>query len=399
MRRPPVPRPAIAALPVSKIRAVANAALGKPGVLPFWFGESDQVTPEHVRAAAIASLQAGDTFYTHNYGVPALRDALSTYLQRLHGGTITRDRIIVTSAGISALMIAMQAILSPGDRVVVLAPTWPSLTEIPSVLGAVPHRVHLTATADGFQLLLDDLLEAITPNTRLVILNSPANPTGWTIPAEQRAPILDRCREVGAWIICDDVYERLLINSAELCSPSFLPMIDAEDRVISVNSFSKAWAMTGWRLGWMVAPTAMTPELAKLLEFNTSCAPGFVQAGGLAALTHAAEHEEQDLRAFRARLDAQASRLVAGLKTLPGVLAPPPAGGMYLFLRIEGWTDSLATATRLIDEAGLGLAPGAAFGPAGEGWLRWCFASTPERLDAGIARLADWLAKQGSKRA
>ncbi|MFM8355452.1 MAG: pyridoxal phosphate-dependent aminotransferase [Gammaproteobacteria bacterium] len=394
MRHPPLPRPAIAALPVSKIRAVANAALGKPGVLPFWFGESDRVTPDHVRAAAIASLDAGETFYTHNFGVPELRDALSSYLQVLHGHPIARDRIIVTSAGISGLMIAMQAILSPGDRVVVLAPTWPSLTEIPSILGAVTHRVGLTATPDGFALALDDLLSAITPDTRLVLLNSPANPTGWTIDPEHRAPILDRCREVGAWLICDDVYERLLINSSDAVAPSFLPLIDEADRVISVNSFSKAWAMTGWRLGWMVAPAAMAPELGKLLEFNTSCAPGFVQAGGLAALAHGARHGEPDLQAFRARLNTQAGRLTAGLKTLSGIFAPPPAGGMYRFVNIEGCPESLTTATRLIDEAGLGLAPGAAFGPAGEGWLRWCFASTPERLDEGIERLAGWLARR-----
>jgi aspartate/methionine/tyrosine aminotransferase len=383
-------RAAIRALPASRIRLIANAALGRADVLPFWFGESDQVTPEPVRAAAIAALSAGRTFYTHNLGEPALREALAAYLGALHECPFERDSIIVTSSGISALMVTMQALLDPGQKVLMPAPTWPGLSEIPAILGARVETVPLAPGPGGWTLDLESLLDALSSDVRLLVLNSPNNPTGWVLDPAHRAPILERCRETGTWIICDDVYERLPIDSATDCTPSFLPLLSEEDRVISINSFSKAWLMTGWRLGWVVAPKAIAADLGKLIEFNTSCAPAFVQAGALQALGE----DPGDFRQRRTALQAQAHTLLAGLRELPGLLVPPPSGGMYVFLRINEETDSVATALRLIDEAGLGLAPGSAFGPEGEGWLRWCFASEPARLNEGLDRFARWLRRR-----
>ena len=380
-------RAAIRALPASRIRLIANAALGRSDVLPFWFGESDQVTPEPVRTAAIAALSAGRTFYTHNLGEPALREALADYLGTLHARRFERDSIIVTSSGISALMVTMQALLDPGQRVLMPAPTWPGLSEIPAILGARVETVPLESGPNGWTLNLESLLTALSSDIRLLVLNSPNNPTGWVLDPAHRAPILERCRETGTWIICDDVYERLPIDSSTDCTPSFLPLISAGDRVISVNSFSKAWLMTGWRLGWIVAPPTIAADLGKLIEFNTSCAPGFVQAGALEAL----REDPHQFRARRAALQARADELMTGLNGLPGLVVPPPKGGMYVFLRINGEQDSVATALRLIDEAGLGLAPGSAFGTAGEGWLRWCFAARPERLAEGLDRFGRWL--------
>jgi aspartate/methionine/tyrosine aminotransferase len=380
-------RATIRTLPASRIRLIANAALGRSDVLPFWFGESDQVTPEPVRAAAIEALSAGRTFYTHNLGEPALRDALADYLSTLHARPFERDSIIVTNSGISALMVTMQALLDPGQRVLIPAPTWPGLSEIPTILGAQVETVPLEPGPNGWTLNLEALLTALSADVRLLVLNSPNNPTGWVLDPAHRAPILERCRETGTWIICDDVYERLPIDSSTDCTPSFLPLISAEDRVISVNSFSKAWLMTGWRLGWIVAPRTIAADLGKLIEFNTSCAPAFVQAGALQALAE----DPYQFKERRAALQARAGELLAGLKNFPGLLVPPPTGGMYVFLRIRGEQDSVATALRLIDEAGLGLAPGSAFGAAGEGWLRWCFASRPERLADGLDRFGRWL--------
>jgi aspartate/methionine/tyrosine aminotransferase len=235
------------------------------------------------------------------------------------------------------------------------------------------------------------LLDAITPDTRLVLLNSPNNPTGWTLPAEDRGPLLEHCRRRGVWLLGDDVYERLVFDPALNSAPSLLAIADPDDRLISTNSFSKAWLMTGWRLGWIVAPKALQADLGKLLEYNTSCAPDFVQVGGLAAI----EQGEPHVQALRADLRRKRDRLVAGLSALPGVTASSADGGMYAFFRMTGGDDSVALAKQLIAEAGLGLAPGAGFGPEGEGWLRWCFANADERLDEGLARLGAWLTRPG----
>lgn len=390
----PRARAAVTALAASKVREVANAGFGRTDVMRFWFGESDATTPAYIRDAAIAALAGGRTFYTHNNGNADLRSALADYLTRLHGRPVGQDRITVTSAGISALMISMQALLDPGDRVVAVSPVWPNLVEIPRILGAEVVRVGLTPGVDAWTLDLDRLIDTITPATRLVLVNSPANPTGWMLDPSARDTLLDHCRRLGVWLLGDDVYERLVLDPAVDRAPSILAAAEPDDRVIAVNSFSKAWLMTGWRLGWIAAPPSLETDLGKLVEYNTSCAPDFVQAGGLAAIRDG----EPAVEALRAELTARRDRLIAALRELDGVEAPCPAGGMYVFFRLLGYTDSVALARRLVSEAGLGLAPGAAFGPEGEGWLRWCFAVRPETLEAGIARLADWWRHHGSAR-
>jgi aspartate/methionine/tyrosine aminotransferase len=385
---PAIARSQVLALRGSKIREVANAAMGRTDVLAFWFGESDQPTPQAIRQAAIVALQEGRTFYSHNLGQPELRTATAAYLSRLHGCAIGEDRLAITSSGVSALMIAAQAVVSPGDRVVVVDPVWPNVAEIPRILGADVAHVSLRPGPDGFHLDLDQLLDALTPDTRALFLNSPNNPTGWTIGPDQRQPILERCRKLGVWLVADDVYERLYFGEGA-CAPSFLPLADPQDRVISANSFSKAWRMTGWRLGWLVAPPNLVERLGVLLEYNTSCAPDFVQAAAITAIAGGEAH----VLMLRDELAAARDHLINGLTTLPGVAAPRPTGAMYAFFRLakgEG-DDSLALAKRLVDEVGLGLAPGAAFGEGGEGWLRWCFAAGRGRLDEGLGRLSDYL--------
>ena len=387
MSLPPTARPQILSLRASRIREVANAAMGRPDVLPFWFGESDRATPEPIRRAAARALEDGRTFYTHNLGRADLRAALSAYLGRLHGTAVGVDRLAVTSSGVSALMIVAEALLSPGDRVVVVDPVWPNVAEIPKIMGARVATVPIRAAGARFALDLDRLLDALTPDTRALFLNSPNNPTGWTLPAEHRAAILERCRRHGTWLIGDDVYERLAFDAST--APSFLPLADPQDRVVSANSFSKAWRMTGWRLGWLVAPPELVERLGVLLEYNTSCAPDFIQAAALVAL----EEGEPHVADLRAELAASRARVLTALNAMSGVEAPWPDGGMYAFFRVAGCGDSLALAKRLVEEAGLGLAPGSAFGDDGEGWLRWCFAARPEKLDDGLARLGAFLAR------
>jgi aspartate/methionine/tyrosine aminotransferase len=383
-----VARPEALALRSSQIREVANAAMGKADVLPFWFGESDQPTPDFICQAASQALLGGKTFYTHNLGRADLRAALSDYLTRLHGQPIGIERLAITNSGVSALMMAAQAVVSPGDRVVVVGPVWPNVAEIPRILSGQVEIVALTADQGRWRLDLDRLMAAITPDTKALFLNSPNNPTGWTLPTEDRAAILARCREYGVWLIADDVYERLSFGPAGV-APSFLTLAQDDDRVISVNSFSKAWRMTGWRIGWMVLPPALTEAMGVILEYNTSCAPDFIQTGAIAALTQG----EASVAALRAELIAAKDQVLAGLRALPGVEAPEPDGGMYAFFRIEGRNDSMAVAKDLIAKAGLGLAPGSAFGDEGAGWLRWCFAGRPENNAAGLERLAAYLAR------
>jgi len=380
-------RDTIARLPASKIREVANAGMGRGDVLAFWFGESDEVTPEAVRHAAAQSLQAGETFYAHNLGLIELRQALADYCTSLHG-TVDVDRIAVTSSGVNALMLAMQLLAGAGDEVAAVVPLWPNLTAQASIMGARVRRIALRPQQGRWGLDLDALRAAVTPATRVLLLNAPNNPTGWTLAREEQQAILAHCRATGTWIVADEVYERIHFGTG-LAAPSFLDIASDDDRLVVAHSFSKSFLMTGWRLGWLVLPRGHLDAIGKLIEFNTSCTPVFVQRGGLAALQMAPDF----VPGLVSRLRDCRDRLVSRLAVLPGVEVASPPGGMYAFFRVQGQDDSLAFAKRLVEQHGLGLAPGVAFGDEGEGWLRWCFASRdPLRLDAGVQRLAGALA-------
>jgi aspartate/methionine/tyrosine aminotransferase len=382
------PRDAIRALRQSKIREVANAGMGRSDVLAFWFGEPDEVTPQFIRDAASESIAKGETFYSHNLGLPELRATIASYLSGLHPNPalpITSDNIAVTSSGVNALALAAQALVNPGDRVVCVTPLWPNLVEIPKILSAhvecVPLRFDSTR---GWYLDLDRLLAALTPRTKAVMINSPNNPTGWTATRDEQRAILTHCRQHGIWILADDAYERLVYEDNVRVAPSFFDIADASDRLISANTFSKSWLMTGWRLGWLVAPEPFVEQLGKIIEYNTSCSPVFVQRAGIVAVRDG----EQVIAHTQARFRAARDHLCNALAAIEGIAAPPAPGAMYAFFKLEGLSDSLAFCKRLVAEQGLGLAPGAAFGDEGEGFVRWCFASEVARLDEGVARFA-----------
>ncbi len=385
-------RQAIQNLEESKIREVANAGMGRSDVLPFWFGESDEVTPEFIRQAAIDSLQSGETFYSHNLGLPALREAVSAYMSAMHA-PIGAERIAITSGGVNALMLAMEMLIDAGDDVVAVTPVWPNLTAQPLIMGAKLRCVPLKPVASGpdkgaWSLDMAALLSAITPQTKLLIINAPNNPTGWTLTREEQQTIVAHCRNTGTWILADEVYERLYYEpTANSCAPSFLDVTVPEDRLVVVQSFSKSFLMTGWRLGWLVMPPSMTHHMGKLVEFNTSCASVFTQRAGIVALQRTADVTPRVV----AHLKACRDTLVPLLQALPGVEVASAKGGMYAFFRMAGFDDSLTVAKRLVAEAGIGLAPGNAFAPEAQGWLRWCFASKDlQRLHAGVERLKKW---------
>ena len=387
----PFLRQAVMDLEESRIREVANAGMGRPDVLAFWFGESDEVTPDLVRQAAIESLAQGETFYSHNLGLPELRQAVSDYMSALHG-PVGVERLAITSGGVNALMLAAQALIDSGDEVVAVTPVWPNLTAQALVMGAHLKCLSLKPLNGQWQLDMTALKAAITSDTRVLIVNSPNNPTGWTLNRAEQIEILAHCRQTGTWILADEVYERLYYegDTANGCAPSFLDVAEADDRLVVVHSFSKSFLMTGWRLGWLVMPPAMTHHMGKLIEFNTSCASVFTQRAGIVALQNTADITPRVV----AHLKDCRNTLVPLLQAVPGVQLAPAKGGMYAFFKLEGHPDSVQTAKRLVAEAGLGLAPGEAFAPEAAGWLRWCFASKDlSRLEQGVQRLRDWLAK------
>src|SRR3954469_20463068 len=374
-------RAAVRVLTASKIRELVNAGQGRADLLTFWVGEPDQPTPDFIRKAGIDSIAAGEVFYTHNLGIPSLRQAVADYISRLHRKT-SADELAIVSSGVSALMLASQLLVDPGDRVVEVVPLWPNLQEIPKILGAEVRTVALRFAPSGWTLDLEELLAALKPGTRALYVNSPNNPTGWTISRDEQGALLEHCRRHGIWIFADDAYERLYFGAGGV-APSFLDLMAPEDRVISTNTFSKAWMMTGWRLGWLVVPPSLVADLGKLIEYNTSCTPVFVQRAGIAAIREGEPVIARSLERLRRARDF----LVGELRRLERVEVASPEGTMYVFLRIAGMADSLAFCKHLLRERGLGLAPGSAFGAAGEGYLRWCFAAELDRLADGVARL------------
>jgi aspartate/methionine/tyrosine aminotransferase len=372
----------VRAIAASRIREVAEAGRGRPDLIPLWFGEPDQPTPEFITAAAAAALAAGETFYTPNLGIAELREALAAYLTRLRARPVSADRVGVTVSGMNALMLVTECLIDPADVVVAVTPTWPNSLETVHIMGGVTRTVPLALENGAWRLDLDRFLAAIDGEVRAVVLNSPNNPTGWTMTREAQAALLAHCRRFGVWLVADEVYDRIYYGGR--AAPSFLDLADPDDRLVVVNSFSKTWAMTGWRLGWVVAPRVLMEDLAKLAEFNVSCATTFAQYGALAAVRDGEPFVARTLERYRAARDLVVDRL-SGLSR---VEAARPEGAFYAFFRVDGVSDSLAFAKRLLADTGVGLAPGVAFGPTGEGHLRLCFAKAPELLETALARIA-----------
>ena len=380
-------RSAVRALAASQIREVANEGMGDPDILAFWFGEPDEVTPAFIRDAGVASLARGETFYTQNFGIPPLRSALAAYVTGLHRAT-TQDHIAVTASGMSALMLAVEALVAPGDRVVVVTPLWPNLVEIPKILSAHVECVPLVCDAGAWRLDLDRLLAALTPDTRVAMINSPNNPTGWTLTRAEQQAILDHCRRHGIWLVADDVYERLYYRDDARCR-AVVPRSrrrgrarDQHQQFLEVMADDRLAAGMDRRARRADARPRQAHRVQHVLLSGIRPARG----GGRG---HAGRAD--DRAHARAYSGARATSSRASSRDCRACEVAPPPGAMYAFFRVEGLTDSLAFCKRLVREARLGLAPGGGFGPEGEGFVRWCFASDEARLADGVARLATYL--------
>ena len=371
--------------PESGIVEVFNYGRTRQGLIPLWAGEGDLPTPSFISDAAAKSLRDGETFYTYQRGIPEIRAALARYHSRVYGRPFSPERFFVTGSGMQSIQIAVRIAAGAGEEIVVPTPTWPNITAAIGIAGAVPVPVPMRFGNAGWTLDLDRLFDAVGEKTRAIFLNSPSNPSGWTATRDELAAILAFARERGLWIVADEVYHRFFYAGAR--SPSFYDLADAEDHVLFVNTFSKNWAMTGWRIGWLAAPTAVGQTIENLVQYSTSGVAAFMQRAGVVALD-----EGEDFIALQVERARQSRDIVcAGLAATGRVRFAEPEGAFYLFFAVDGESDTRRLGLRLVDEANIGVAPGDAFGEAGKGFLRLCFARSPEQIEEATRRLVAWL--------
>ena len=381
-------RPEMERIEQNGITKVAFSRFGDPEVIPLWFGEGDTVTPDFIREAAKGALDDGHTFYVHTRGLPALRDSLKRYLDGLYGLDIHPDRITVPGSAMLGVTMAAQTALGRGDHALIVSPAWPNIEAVFRVTGAEIGHVRQRLTPHGWRLDLEELFAAARPNTRAVYVNSPCNPTGWVMSGEEQRRLLAFCRERNILLVSDEVYHRTVFAGER--APSFLEAADEDDPLVVVNGFSKAWAMTGWRLGWMVTPRSPRMPWAALSEcFNTG-ATVFAQYGGIAAL----EEGEGVVRQLREQYRAGRAIVDAALAGHELIHHQSPEGAFYAFPRIRGLRDSLAFARDLLREEDVGLAPGYTFGSGFDSHVRLCFARSPEQLIEGLKRLVRFVERR-----
>jgi len=376
-------RAQIAAIPLANIASIAKQAFSKTtDIIPLWFGEGDVPTPAFIGEAAHAAIRSGETFYTHQNGTPDLRETLGAYHTRLTGTVVGADRITVTSGGMPAIMLGVQLLVGEGDNVVVIDPVWPNIGGFVRVAGGEVRSVRMDLGADGWTLDLERVAAACDARTKLIFFASPSNPTGAVLPIGVQAGLLAFARERGIWLMADEVYHRLVFGHD--VGPSILSIADPEDRVLVINSFSKSWAMTGWRLGWMVHPPSLGPTLAMLVQYTSSGTTTFLQAAAAAAI-----RDGEDFVGWMNRY-CEAGEAIVGpaLASMGRVrLARRPEAAMYIFFEIDGMPDSRAACVEVLERTRVGLAPGMFFGRGSESFLRICFCRSPAILAQAMERL------------
>ncbi|SNY91928.1 Aspartate/methionine/tyrosine aminotransferase [Cohaesibacter sp. ES.047] len=376
--------------PPSGIVDIRSYAADRQDVVPLWVGEGCMPTPDFICEAANQSLKAGETFYTHQCGIPELREAIARYHERLYGRPFSTERFFVTGSGMQAIQIAVRILASPGDEIVVPTPAWPNLAAAVQVASARPVEVPLDFSPEGWHLDLDKLFAACTERTKALFINSPSNPTGWVASSDQIKAILDFARERDLWIIADEIYTRCYYGEDRATAPSFYDICEENDKIFFVNSMSKNWAMTGWRVGWLSAPPALGDIISNLIQYSTSGVAPFMQRAAVVALNNGELFiTEQIERAREGR-----TKLLTAFAGHNSLKYAPPMGSFYFFFGLDGVTDALPVTRKLVDEAGVGLAPGFAFGQSGSAFMRLCFATNPDQMDKAIDRLTHWLIRQ-----
>lgn len=371
--------------PESGIVEVVNYARGRDGLIPLWVGEGDLSTPTFISAAASEALLAGETFYTWQRGIPPLREALTRYYQRRFQKALSPEHFYVTGSGMQAIKLSIEAITSPGDEMVLLTPAWPNFAAAAELSGVKPVSVQLRFENGTWQLDHERLEAAIGPKTKALFINTPSNPTGWTASHDDLRAILALARKHGLWIVADEIYA--LYHYAGGRAPSFLDVMDDDERIIFVNSFSKNWSMTGWRVGWIVAPPAIGQVLENLVQYATSGVAQFMQRGAVVALDEGDAFVDANIAKAAQSRDLLCDALIATNR----VETLKPDGALYAFLKIDGVTDSRAAAIDIVDKTGVGLAPGTAFGDGGSLFMRACFLRDPAQVAEAANRLQNYI--------
>ncbi|MBP6011979.1 MAG: pyridoxal phosphate-dependent aminotransferase [Alphaproteobacteria bacterium] len=380
-------RPSILSLERNGIGEVSFLGLGRKDIIPLWFGEGDIVTPPFIRDAAKRALDEGKTFYTFTRGIPELREAIAQWSSRQSGRKIDVDRVTVPGAAMMGVEIALQCVCEPGDNVIIISPMWPNIFQAVRGTGAIPRFVRLTGGANGepWALDLQKLFDAADARTKAIFFASPSNPTGWIISEREQRAVLEFARKRNIAIISDEVYTPIVYDTP---APSFAAIAEPDDDVFVVNSFSKAWAMTGWRIGWLIHRRGLDTQMAEMSAFNNTGSTVFAQYGALEAITKGDDFVKWMVERCRTGLGI-VEKFLAGQNRMSW---SKPAGAFYAFIAVEGMTDSTAFAKRLLAEAKVGVAPGIAFGPKtdkdNDRFIRICFAQSPDLLSEAMERIA-----------
>lgn len=375
-------RQQVSAIPLENISNIAKEAFGNTDILPLWFGEGDLPTPKFIADAAKQAIDEGHFFYSHQNGIPLFRETMANYLTGLNIKPVTADRITITSGGMPAIMLAIQMVVNAGDNVIVIDPVWPNIGGATRLAGGEVRSVRMDLAQGGWVLDMNKVVAAIDQRTKAIFFASPGNPTGAMIPVEVQKEILDFCRPRGIWIISDEVYSRIVFDRES--ANSFLDISEPEDRVIIINSFSKSWAMTGWRLGWLVHPPSLGPTLAMMTQYNSSGTTTFLQYAAVAAI----KQGEPFVREIRDYCRNGMEIVCNALETMPRVKRMQrPTAAMYVFFEIDGMEDSRAAVLEILEKTRVGLAPGIFFGKGSESFVRLCFCRSPDILVNAIERL------------
>ena len=376
--------------PDSGILVAVNHGFGRPDVIPLWTGEGQTPTPEFICEAASNSLRDGETFYTWQRGIPEVREELARYHERQFGGSFSSENFFITGSGMQAMQTIFQLLAGDGDQIIVPTPAWPNYPGPMRMMGVEPVYVPIRFENRKWQIDLDQLFDSVTEKTRAICLNSPSNPIGWVASHEDLVAVRDFARKTGVWIIADEVYSRFYYphSGDAVRAPSFIDITDSEERVIYANTFSKNWAMTGWRIGWIQAPVAIGSAIERIIQYNTSGTAAFMQRGGVAALKYGEAFVQEQVE----RAHSNRDMVCEMLSQFPQVQFEVPEGAFYQFFSIDSMTDSTKTVLRIIDEAKIGLAPGGTFGEGGEKFIRMCYLRDPAILKQALDRLGNWLA-------
>lgn len=361
---------------------VARYGRAKEGVIKLDVGEGDVPTPDVIVKAAQKAMNEGDMFYGPVLGTDELRSSLSSYYQRIYNHDIPASRFFVTPSGTAAVHYALTTIIDAGDEVVAVTPLWRNLLGAIELQGGVIKEVGLDIDDQNWHLDVQKIFDAVSDKTRAIIINSPNNPTGWMISKAQMQVILDFARQRGIWIVSDEVYSRLVLDDSRP-APSFLDVSEPEDLLLVVNSFSKNWSMTGWRLGWVVGPERISERFYNVALYSAMGPSPFIQKGGIAAL----EKGEDFVRELRDTAQKGRDYVYQRFADIGDIISAKPSATYYSFFKPNSVPCCVNFATKLIDEQDLLLAPGSAFSSFTAGYLRLCFAVPLPKLEDGMNRL------------